>query len=107
MTIKSNFQPKYGSTQSIVPGVASATITIGVGNKTIRVRNTGAANPMFFRTGKASDGAVTATAADMPVYPGEVVYIEKFQDHDTLAHISAAGTTAVVTAGEGGLGSGS
>lgn len=103
MTVRSAFQPRYGSTQSISPTAASTSITIGGTNKTIRVRNTGAVNPMFFRTGQASDGAVIATAADMPVYPGEVLNIEKPQDHDTLAHISAAGTTAVVTAGEGGM----
>lgn len=102
MTIRSPFQPRYGSTQTIAPAAASAPITIGKGQKSLRVRNTGSTNPMFFRTGLASDGSVTATAADMPVYPGEVVIIEKPQDHDTLAHISAAGTTAVATAGEGG-----
>lgn len=107
MTIHSSFQPHYGSTQTVTPAAASATITIGKGNKTIRVHNAGATNPGFFRTGLASDGTVTATAADMPVYPGETVYIEKPQDHDTLAHISAAGTTFVITSGEGGVGSGS
>ena len=106
MSVISPFQPKFGSTQTVTPGAASATITIGLGNKTIRVRNAGATNPGFFRTGKASDGTVVTTAADMPVYPGETVYIEKPQDHDTLAHISASGTTFVIMAGEGGIGSG-
>jgi hypothetical protein len=103
MTIRSPFQPQYGSCQSITPAAASASITIGRGNKSIRVRNTGTTNPMFFRTGRAADGTVTATATDMPVAPGETVIIEKSQDHDTLAHISAAGTTATVIAGEGGI----
>lgn len=107
MSLNSPFQPKYGSTQTVTPAAGSAVITIGAGVKTIRVRNAGTTNPGFFRTGVAADGPVTATAADMPVYPGETVYIEKSQDHDTLAHISAAGTTFVVTAGEGGVGSGS
>jgi hypothetical protein len=105
MSLRSPFQPQYGSTQTITPGAGSAVITIGAGAKTIRVRNVGATNPGFFRTGLASDGTVTASNKDMPVYPGETVYIEKPQDHDTLAHISAAGTTFVVTAGEGGVGS--
>jgi hypothetical protein len=104
MTIQSNFQPRYGSTQTFSPAAGSATVTVGKDNRTLRVKNTGATNPMFFRTGRASDGTVTATAADMPVYPGEVVYIAKSPEHDTLAHISAAGTTATVTAGEGGAG---
>lgn len=107
MTIQSNFQPKYGSTQTAAPAVGSAVLTIGAGNRTLRVKNTGATNPMFFRTGLASNGTVTATAADMPVYPGEVVYVGKDPLHDTIAFISAAGTTMTVTAGDGGVGSGS
>lgn len=107
MTVKSNFQPAYGSTQRVTPAAASAAIAIGAGNKTLRARNVGTTNPAYFRTGRAADITVTATAADMPVYPGETVYIEKPQDHDTVAHISAAGTTVEFTAGEGGVGSGS
>lgn len=106
MTIRSPFQPRYGSTQTVNPAAASAQITIGGGNKSIRVRNTGA-NIGSFRTGRAVEvgGAanVVATAADMPVAPNETVTIEKPQDHDTLAYISATGTTFVITAGEGGL----
>lgn len=102
MTIRAPFKPHYGSTQNVSPAAASAAITIGQGEKTIRVRNTGATNIMYFRTGLASAGTVIATAADMPVAPGESVYIEKPQDHDTLAHISADGTTASITSGEGG-----
>lgn len=103
MTIRSPFKPHYGSNQVVSPAVASASITIGQGDKTIRVRNTGAANVMYFRTGLAFDGAVTATTADVPVSPGETVYIEKPQDHDTLATISALGTTADIMSGEGGF----
>lgn len=103
MTVRSPFKPHYGSNQSISPAAASASITIGRGEKTIRIRNTGATNPLYFRTGLLSDGTVTATTADVPVYPSETVYIEKPQDHDTLATISAAGTTASVMSGEGGF----
>jgi len=103
MTIRSPFRPHYGSNQNPSPAAASATITIGRGDKTLRVRNTGATNVMYFRTGIAADGAVTASSADMPVYPSETVYIEKPQDHDTVATISAAGTTASVMSGEGGF----
>lgn len=108
MTIHSNFMPKYGSTVSVSPGAASASTTIGVRHKTLRVRNTGSTNVGYFRTGNSVGGTVTitATSADMPVYPGEVVYVAKDQDHDTVAYISAAGTTFAITAGEGGVGSG-
>lgn len=103
MTIRSPFKPHYGSNTPVTPAAASASFTIGKGDKTIRVRNTGATNEMFFRTGLASDGTVAATTADVPVAPGETVYIEKPQDHDTLATISALGTTANIMSGEGGF----
>lgn len=101
MTIRSPFKPHYGSTQTVTPAAGSATITIGRGDKSIRVRNTGA-NIGFFRTFLVSDGASAATAADMPVSPNETIIIEKAQDHDSLSHISATGTTFVITSGEGG-----
>lgn len=102
MTIRAPFKPHYGSNQVVSPAAGSASITIGKGDKTIRVRNTGATNVMYFRTGFAADG-VTATTADVPVSPGETVYIEKPMDHDTLATISASGTTANIMSGEGGF----
>jgi hypothetical protein len=107
MTIHSNFRPQYGSTQNVAPAAASATITIGKGCKTIRVRNTGATNVGYFRVFNSTAGAQNAVASDMPVYPGEVVYVAKDDQFDSLAHISAAGTTFAVTAGDGGVGCGS
>lgn len=103
MATKTPFSPQYGSTKNVSPGAASATQTIGTTCKTLRVRNTGATNIGYFRTGLASDGTVTASSADMPVSPGEVVYITKPQDHDTVAYISASGTTFTIVAGEGGF----
>jgi len=103
MTIRAPFKPHYGSNQVVAPAAASATITISSDDKTVRVRNSGAANIGYFRTGKLADGAVAATTADVPVAPGETVYIEKAEGHDTLAHISAAGTTFQVMTGEGGF----
>lgn len=101
MTIRSPFQPHYGSNQVVTPAAASAAITIGFGNKSIMVCNTGV-NIGYFRTGRAADGTVTATTADVPVPSGQTRIIEKPQDHDTLAHISAAGTTFQVMSGEAG-----
>lgn len=101
MTIRAPFKPHYGTNQVVTPAAASASITIGKGDKSIRVCNTGA-NVGYFRTGLASNGTVTATAADVAVPSGQSLVIEKDQDHDTLAHISAAGTTFQVMSGEGG-----
>ena len=100
MTIRSPFKPHYGTTQTFNPASSSATITIGRGDKSLRLINTGA-NICFFRTGPAASIAA-ATAADCPVAAGQTLIIEKAQDDDTLAHISATGTTLVVTSGEGG-----
>jgi hypothetical protein len=102
MTALAPFKPHYGTNQVVTPAAASAAITIGKGDKSIRVCNSGAAIG-YFRTGIAADGTVTATAADVPVLAGTCLVIEKPQDHDTLAHISATGTTFQVASGEGGI----
>lgn len=99
MTIRSPFRPHYTTGINVSPAVASASSTLSKGDKSLRVRNTGATNIMYFRTG---EGATTATAADMPVSPGETVIVEKPMDHDTVAYISAVGTTATIIPGEGG-----
>lgn len=101
MTIRSPFKPHYGTNQVVAPAAASAFITIGKGDKSIRVVNSGAAIG-YFRTGLVSDGAVAATVADVAVDKGTSLVIEKPQDHDTLAHISPTGTTFQVMSGEGG-----
>ena len=103
MTIRSPFKPHFGSNKNVSPAAASATTTVGLGDKTLRVRNTGATNVMYFRTGTAAVATVVATSADMPVYPSESVYVEVNQEHDTVATISAAGTTASIMSGEGGF----
>lgn len=106
MTVNRNFAPDYGNTQTVAPAASSASIVIGKGNKTIRVKNAGATNVGYFRIGLSTNGTITATASDMPVYPGETVYVSKDDTWDTLAHISAAGTTFAVTPGDGGVGCG-
>ena len=66
------------------------------------VCNTGS-NIGYVRIGRTSDGTVTATTADCPIPAGQTAYLSKPHDHDTLAHISAAGTTLQVMSGEGGF----
>jgi len=102
MTALAPFKPHFGTNQVLTPAAASAAVAIGFGDKSVRVCNSGAAVG-YFRTGVAAAGTVTATAADVPVLPGESLVIEKPQDHDTLAHISATGTTFQVMSGEGGI----
>lgn len=91
------FNPKYTSGQTVAPAAASASITVGKGEKNVRLVNDGAAN-CYVRLGIAG---VVATAADYLLRPGADKVITKEQDHDTLAHISATGTTLNVMVGEG------
>lgn len=91
------FNPRYTSGQTVAPAALSAAITIGKGEKQVRLTNTGAAE-CYVRLGVAG---VVATAADYLVRAGTEAVITKDQDHDTLAHISATGTTLNVMVGEG------
>jgi hypothetical protein len=104
MTINSNFQAKYGSGQIATASSTSASLTIGKDSRTLRVKNTGATNPVSVRTSQGASTAVVNT--DVTLYPGEVIYLAKSPEHDTLSYVSTAGTTIHVIAGEGGLGSG-
>lgn len=97
MSVLQPFNPKYGSGQNVSPAAASAAITIGKGEKQVRLVNTGAAACQV-RLGVAG---VVATAADFHLPGGATEVITKEQDHDTLAHISATGTTLNVMVGEG------
>lgn len=106
MSVDSVFQPHYGTNQVIASGAASATANIAKDDKTVRIWNSGA-NVGYVRTCNQSDVAGNAASvADLPIGPGQVVYIEKGMDHDRLTHISALTTTLQVMTGEGGAGAG-
>ena len=91
------FNPVYGSGQKLTAAAASASVTISKGTKQFRVCNTGA-NPAYLRIGS---GEQTATSADLYIEAGAIETFTKFQDAETLAYISAAGTTLNVILGEG------
>lgn len=106
MTIASPFQPKRGANQKVTASTTSTAITIGAGNKSLRVLNAGAVVG-YFVTYKASDETRTCTAADTPVGPAgaasSTMTIEKPQDHDTLAYLADSTTTVMhFQPGEGG-----
>lgn len=98
MSRNAPFSPKYGSGQNVTASGTSASITLAKGTKQVRVCNTGSTNPAQVRVG---NGAQTATAADFHLPAGAIEVITKNEDDDTLAYISAAGTTLNVTLGEG------
>lgn len=102
MTIRQPFAPHYGATVSVSPAAASATVSTDAmrENKQVRFVNTGV-NICFVRTFDSRNGGQSATVADFPVAPNSSSTITKDESHDSVAHISAAGTTLLITPGEG------
>lgn len=92
------FNPARGTNQVASPGGASASVSLDKSAHSVRLVNSGS-NICYVRIG---EGAQTATTADMPVRAGESVIVSKGDGEDTLAHISAAGTTLNIQTGEGG-----
>ena len=106
MSAASPFMPAKGKNQKVSATTTSAAITIGGGNKSVRVINAGV-NVTYFRTYLASDGAQACTAADTPMAvsgaAGSVLVIEKTQDHDTISYLAETGATVMhFQPGEGG-----
>ena len=99
MTIRAPFQPQRGANQVTTPGAASGSVNIDKSSKSVRLVNAGA-NICHVRIGT---GVQTATTSDMPILAGQSIIVQKGDGEDTLAHISAAGTTLHVQTGEGGV----
>lgn len=93
------FFPHYGTNQVLTAGAASAAFSIDKQDKQVRVANTGA-NKAYFRTYDSAAGTPAASAADYCVPAGAVATVSK-QCHNTIAVISASGTTLEVITGEG------
>lgn len=91
------FNPVYGTGQNLTATGTSASVSLRKGPQQIRIINTGA-NPGQVRIGQ---GSQTATVADLHLIPGAVESFTKFADHDTLAYISASGTTFNIIMGQG------
>lgn len=106
MTIASAFQPARGQNQKVTATTTSQTITIGGGNKSLRVINAGSVVG-YFRTYRAADESKACTNADTPVAvsgaAGSVLVIEKPALHDTVAYLADSTTTVMhFQPGEGG-----
>jgi len=93
------FNPHRGANQVVTPAAASASVSIEANAKSIRLVNSGA-SICYVRVGS---GAQTATTADLPVRSASEVIVRKGEGEDTLAHISAVGTTLNIQTGEGGV----
>jgi len=99
MAIHAPFQPQRGANLVATPGAASASVSINAQCKSVRLVNSGA-GICHVRIGA---GAQTATTADLPVRAGSEIIVSKGDGEDTVAHISAAGTTLHIQPGEGGI----
>ena len=99
MSILAPFQPRRGQNLTATSAASSASVSLDSQAKSVRLVNNGA-NICFVRIGA---GAQTATTADMPVRAGSEIVVTKGDGEDTLAHISATGTTLYIQTGEGGI----
>jgi len=89
--------PHYGSGQVVTPAVGAASVPLNAVAKQVILTNLGAA-VCYVRIGA---GAQVATTADYPIPSGAQCVVTKADGHDTLSHISAAGTSLHVMDGEG------
>lgn len=97
----SPFQPKYGSTLIVTPGIASAASSIDAQSKQVSLINTGG-NIAYVRIySSLTTPAPTASTADYPIASGSGTVISKGDGEDRIAYISAIGTTLQITVGEG------
>lgn len=99
MTVHAPFQPQRGANQVATPAAASVSVQINAVSKSVRLVNSGT-GICHVRIGT---GAQTATTADLPVRAGSEIIVSKGDGEDTVAHISAAGTTLHIQPGEGGI----
>lgn len=99
MSVINQFSQRVGSNQVVTAGAASGSISLNPQDKAVRLVNSGT-NVCYVRIGQ---GSQTATVADIPVRGSSEVIIRKADGADTLAYISATGTTLNVATGEGGI----
>lgn len=99
MTIRAPFQGELGQNQVVTPAGTSASVTVNAVSKSVRLVNSGATNLCHVRIGK---GTQTATTADLVVRANSEIVVQKADGDNTVAYISASGTTLHIQTGEGG-----
>ena len=99
MSLDASFFPRYGSGQTVAPGVATARITIPAGNKSVCITNLSSTVWSYVRVG---GGTVVATVADYPVPPNSQVSLSKLQADTAVAFIAPEGNGSLhIMSGEG------
>jgi len=93
------FEGNRGENQTVSPGAESASVTVNAVSKSVRLVNSGA-NICYVRIGASPQ---TASTADLPVRPTSEIIVSKGDGENTVAYISAAGTTLSIQPGEGGV----
>ena len=106
MSAGTPFKPKRGANNKVTATTSSQTITVGTGERSVRVINAGTIVG-YFVCYKASNGAIAASNAHTPIAAaseaGSVLIIEKQLDDDTIAFIADSTTTIMhFQVGEGG-----
>ncbi len=99
MTVRSAFNPHRGANKIVTSAASSASVSIDAAAKSVRLSNSGA-SICYVRIGT---GAQTASTADTPVRAGSDLVVAKAEGENTLAYISAVGTTLNIQTGEGGV----
>lgn len=92
------FYPAIGKNQVVTPGAASAQITIDSNGSYNSVTVTNAGSKLCHV--RIGTGPLTASTADLVVLSGESIILGKAYSDDTLAYISADGTTLHVHPGQ-------
>jgi len=97
--IRETFAPHYGSGQTVTPTTTSASVQLGLGDKTIVLTNLSSSVVAYVRTGVSG---VVATAADYPVPALAQVSISKPQDDTHIAFVTSALSSSLhIMSGEG------
>jgi hypothetical protein len=99
MSVIQAIAPVFGSNQIVTANSSSQSTPINASAPQVRVVNTGA-NKAYVRTYSSSGPAQSATTADFVVLPNMASTFTK-SNHDTLAYISASGTTLEIISGDG------
>lgn len=117
MTMIRPFNPAYGSNQlaTLAAGVEQH-FRIDKSCETLRVVNSGATNPLYFKTYNSGTTSGTppapnaltppqalASTADCRVGPGATQLVGTCYYHDAISIISAAGTTVEFMTGTAGI----
>lgn len=99
MAYVNQFSPGVGANQEVTPNSTSASVSVNRQAKALLLVNAGN-HICHVRVGT---GPQTATAADLPVRANSHIIIRKADGADTVAYVSANGTTLHIQTGEGGV----